>query len=120
MDPAKLREDIEFKAELRGHELRFRTTWGLFSPREIDAGTPEVRCEVDVETEIDASPVMRPLRSLLERLLRRVNRRVLEEDRGILERRQRLFGSSVEDYLRDGQFLLFKEAFRSHYSRAPR
>ncbi len=88
--------------------------------REIDGGTPEVRCEVDVETEIDASPAMRPFRGLLERLLRRVNRRVLEEDRGILERRQRLFGSSVEDYLRDGQLLLFKEAFRSHYSRASR
>jgi 16S rRNA (guanine1207-N2)-methyltransferase len=36
---AGLRRDLEFSATLRGVELRYRTTWGLFSPREIDAGT---------------------------------------------------------------------------------
>lgn len=36
---ARLREDIVFRAELRGHDLLFRSTWGLFSPREIDEGT---------------------------------------------------------------------------------
>ena len=36
---ASLRRDIEFSAEMRGVMLRYRTTWGLFSPREIDAGT---------------------------------------------------------------------------------
>lgn len=35
----QLRENIEFEASLRGHTFRFRSTWGLFSPREIDAGT---------------------------------------------------------------------------------
>lgn len=35
----KARQDIELSAELRGRPLRFSTTWGLFSPREIDAGT---------------------------------------------------------------------------------
>ena len=34
-----LRADLEFNATLRGHALSFRSTWGLFSPREIDAGT---------------------------------------------------------------------------------
>ncbi len=85
--------------------------------REIDADTPGVRCEVDVETELDLPAALRPLGALLVRLLRRVNRRVLEEDREILERRQRLLGGSIEDYLRDGQFLLFKETFREHFSR---
>ncbi len=33
------RADLEFSATLRGHALTFRSTWGLFSPREIDAGT---------------------------------------------------------------------------------
>ncbi len=87
--------------------------------REIDAGTPRVRCEIDVETELDLPRLLAPLGRPLEALLRRVNRRVLEEDRALLERRQRLLGESVEDYLREGQFLLFKEAFRAHFSRRP-
>ena len=36
---AELRRDIEFASNLRGHELHFRTTWGLFHPRGIDQGT---------------------------------------------------------------------------------
>jgi 16S rRNA G1207 methylase RsmC len=35
----KLREDIVFTAEICGHPLVFHSTWGLFSPREIDEGT---------------------------------------------------------------------------------
>lgn len=34
-----IRADIVFDAELSGQPLRFQTTWGLFSPREIDEGT---------------------------------------------------------------------------------
>ena len=34
-----LREPIEFDVLLRGYSLHFYSTWGLFSPREIDAGT---------------------------------------------------------------------------------
>ena len=36
---AALRQDLEFDDELLGRRLRFRTTWGLFSPRHIDAGS---------------------------------------------------------------------------------
>jgi 16S rRNA G1207 methylase RsmC len=36
---AELRSPIRFDAELAGRRLRFESTWGLFSPREIDAGT---------------------------------------------------------------------------------
>jgi 16S rRNA G1207 methylase RsmC len=35
----KLREDIQFTAELGGRNLLLHSTWGLFSPREIDEGT---------------------------------------------------------------------------------
>jgi len=35
----KLRQDIVFRASLREQELTFHTTWGLFSPREIDEGS---------------------------------------------------------------------------------
>ena len=38
-DLARLREDLSFDAALHGRSMRFRTTWGLFSPRGIDAGT---------------------------------------------------------------------------------
>ena len=31
--------EITFRAELRGASLAFSTTWGLFSPKSIDAGT---------------------------------------------------------------------------------
>lgn len=36
---AELKQDIQFEATLKGHSLKFNTTWGIFSPREIDAGT---------------------------------------------------------------------------------
>jgi 16S rRNA G1207 methylase RsmC len=39
-DPvAHLRRDIDFTAELPGGSYHFTSTWGLFSPREIDAGS---------------------------------------------------------------------------------
>ena len=31
--------DLRFEADLRGHRFRFVTTWGLFHPRGLDAGT---------------------------------------------------------------------------------
>ena len=34
-----LRKDIEFSASLAGESFNLASTWGLFSPREIDAGT---------------------------------------------------------------------------------
>ncbi len=35
----QLKQDLEFNTNLFGHNLTFRSTWGIFSPREIDAGT---------------------------------------------------------------------------------
>ena len=35
----QLKQDIVFQETLMGHPLTFHTTWGLFSPRNIDAGT---------------------------------------------------------------------------------
>lgn len=34
-----LRDDIRFETSLAGQNLAFNSTWGLFSPREIDEGT---------------------------------------------------------------------------------
>jgi len=38
-DIARLKQDIVFQSELKGTPLTFHSTWGVFSPREIDAGT---------------------------------------------------------------------------------
>ncbi len=35
----EIRQDIRFNAELCGHTFSFLSTWGIFSPREIDEGT---------------------------------------------------------------------------------
>jgi 16S rRNA G1207 methylase RsmC len=35
----ELRQDIEFETMLRDRVFRFHSTWGLFSPRELDVGT---------------------------------------------------------------------------------
>jgi len=34
-----LRHDLSFSEQLAGQTLNFRSTWGIFSPREIDEGT---------------------------------------------------------------------------------
>lgn len=36
---SSLREDIEFNETLCNQQLKFRSTWGIFSPRQIDDGT---------------------------------------------------------------------------------
>ncbi len=38
-DISQLKQDIIFTANLRGHEFTFHSTYGLFSPKEIDAGS---------------------------------------------------------------------------------
>lgn len=38
-DLEALRRDLVIQAELRGRSLTLHSTWGLFSPREVDAGT---------------------------------------------------------------------------------
>ncbi|MBK1617109.1 methyltransferase [Lamprobacter modestohalophilus] len=50
---AALRTPIQFEAELRGHRLRFESTWGLFSPREIDEGTRLLLQHLKVEPTAD-------------------------------------------------------------------
>lgn len=39
MDVSKLKEDVVFWDELRGSKYCFHSTWGLFSPTEIDEGS---------------------------------------------------------------------------------
>ena len=48
-----LREDIRFEAELGGRDFRFQTTWGLFSPRDIDAGSRLLIRHLEVHEDDD-------------------------------------------------------------------
>lgn len=50
---AEYRKDIKFNATLCGHTLSFTSTWGIFSPREIDAGTQLLMKYIKVEPEDD-------------------------------------------------------------------
>ena len=49
----RLREPIRFEAQLAGRTLRFASTWGLFSPREIDEGTRLLLAHLEVAPDAD-------------------------------------------------------------------
>ena len=49
----KLRADIRFSADLGGCELILHSTWGLFSPREIDEGTRLLLKHIEVRPTDD-------------------------------------------------------------------
>lgn len=88
----------------------------LATASEHQTGTPDVYTEVVVEGQIDLPRFVHPFRGWVERILRRLNQVVLDEDLTVLLRREKLFGPYIEDYLRSEQVMLFKEAFREHYS----
>jgi 16S rRNA G1207 methylase RsmC len=44
-----LRKDIVFKAKSKGHNFVFHSTWGLFSPKEIDKGSLMLINQVDIK-----------------------------------------------------------------------
>jgi 16S rRNA G1207 methylase RsmC len=47
----KLRQDIIVKDTLRGHNLQFHTTWGLFSPKGIDEGSRLLLDHIEVNRD---------------------------------------------------------------------
>jgi len=49
----RLREPIRFEAELAGRALQLASTWGLFSPREIDEGTRLLLAHLEVPPTAD-------------------------------------------------------------------
>lgn len=48
-----LRQPICFEADLAGRHFRYRSTWGLFSPRAIDEGTALLMRYVEVAPDAD-------------------------------------------------------------------
>lgn len=49
----KLRAPLTFNTELRGHPLKFQSTWGLFSPREVDEGSRLLLDYIDLAPNAD-------------------------------------------------------------------
>ncbi|VAX09540.1 16S rRNA (guanine(1207)-N(2))-methyltransferase [hydrothermal vent metagenome] len=47
----QLREDIIIIDKLRGHNLQFNTTWGLFSPKNVDAGSRLLLNHLDINED---------------------------------------------------------------------
>ena len=50
---AQVRRDIEFSDTLCGQPLKFRTTWGIFSPKAIDEGTRLLLSHLEVNPTDD-------------------------------------------------------------------
>lgn len=71
MSIERLSRDLEFSATLSGSAFRFRSTWGLFSPRNIDDGTELLLDYLDISTDancIDLGCGYGPLGLVLARL----------------------------------------------------
>lgn len=51
MSIEQLKQDLHFTTQLRGHTLNFTTTWGIFSPREIDSGTDLLLKYCDIRSD---------------------------------------------------------------------
>lgn len=47
----QLKQDLEIRANLLGKDLVFRSTWGLFSPREIDDGTELLLRHLEIKAD---------------------------------------------------------------------
>lgn len=53
----QLREDIEFDVTLRDRTFHLHSTWGLFSPREVDIGTHLLLDRIEVQPTDDCLDV---------------------------------------------------------------
>jgi len=49
----KIRQPLTIETELQGESLKFETTYGIFSPKEIDQGTKLLLRYLEVEPEFD-------------------------------------------------------------------
>lgn len=53
MDETKIKRDIVFNTDLRGFDFTFYSTWGLFSPKNVDEGTRLLLDYIEVAPDND-------------------------------------------------------------------
>ena len=78
-----LRKDITFDVELCGQALHFRSTWGLFSPREIDEGTRLLLSHIEIAEDADSLDIgcgYGPIGITLARLAPQGNHLLVDKD----------------------------------------
>lgn len=49
----KLRQPLSFDTQLKGFPLKFHSTWGIFSPREVDEGSRLLLDYIDIAKDAD-------------------------------------------------------------------
>ena len=82
---------------------------------EHDSGTPDVHTVIDIVVQLDLPAPLWPLRGALKAAMLRSREQILREDAPLVERRQKLYGAYIDDYLRDGLQILFREQMREHF-----
>ena len=79
----RLRKDIVFTETVRQQELNFHTTWGLFSPKGLDAGSRLLLEHLDISPEDDTLDLgcgYGPLGLTMARLAPRGNHVLVDKD----------------------------------------
>ncbi len=83
LDLKKIRQDIVFSETLKGQHLNFHTTWGIFSPREIDEGTHMLLNYMEIREEDDCLDLgcgYGPIGMTMARLAPRGNTLLVDKD----------------------------------------
>lgn len=114
----QIRQDIEFDTELLGQPFHFTTTWGLFSPRGIDAGSAMLLQYLEIREDdraLDLGCGYGPLGLTIARLAPRGHCTLVDKDFVAIEyarknARQNAI-SNVDIYLSDGCKHLQDERF---------
>jgi 16S rRNA G1207 methylase RsmC len=106
----KLRQDITFDELIRGQQLRFHTTWGLFSPKGLDEGSRLLLDHLEVREDdhsLDLGCGYGPLGLTLARLSPRGDSVLIDKDFVAVEyskRNARLNGIENVDILLSNGF----------------
>ncbi|QFY89539.1 methyltransferase [Magnetovirga frankeli] len=78
-----LRQDLLIETSLRGQPLRFHTTWGLFSPKQIDEGSRLLLDHIEIASDQDSADLgcgYGPLGLTLARLAPQGHHCLLDKD----------------------------------------
>ncbi len=78
-----LQKDIVFSEQLRGHTLTYNTTWGLFSPKDIDEGSRLLLDHIEIDEDSNSADLgcgYGPLGLTLAKLAPKGSHTLLDKD----------------------------------------